>query len=72
MLVVTHQERAFIVKEKGQETRLTDPNPDWTVEAVLNFYSNDYPILNNAKVSTPEFRNDKLEYTFESVIGTKG
>ncbi len=72
MLEVIQQERAFILKENNQTTHLADPDPEWVVQAVLNFYSNTYPILNNAKISAPEFRNDRLEYTFESVIGTKG
>ncbi|MCU7567726.1 PRTRC system protein C [Riemerella anatipestifer] len=51
---------------------LTDPNPQWSVESVLNFYSNQYPILTTAKVSTPKIEEDSVVYKFESIMGTKG
>jgi PRTRC genetic system protein C len=72
MLVATHLERVFILKDKGQEVRLTDPEPRWSVEAVMNFYANMYPMLTTAKASTPQIKDDKVEYKFESVMGTKG
>ncbi|MDL2141722.1 PRTRC system protein C [Flavobacterium tructae] len=72
MLVATHLERVFILKDKGQEIRLTDPEPRWSVEAVMNFYANMYPILTTAKVSAPQIKDDRVEYKLESVMGTKG
>jgi PRTRC genetic system protein C len=72
MLLVTQLERVFILKDKGQDIRLTDPEPRWSVEAVLNFYANTYPILTTAKVSTPIIRDDRIEYKLENVMGTKG
>ena len=72
MLVTTQLERVFILKDKGQDIRLTDPEPRRSVEAVLNFYANTYPILTTAKVSAPIIRDDAIEYKLESVIGTKG
>lgn len=72
MLLATQLERVFILKDNGQEIRLTDPEPKWSVEAVMNFYANTYPILTTAKVSPPQIRNDMVEYRFESVMGTKG
>ncbi|WP_431609241.1 PRTRC system protein C [Chryseobacterium sp. 'Rf worker isolate 10'] len=72
MLLATQLERAFIFIEKGQEIKLTDPEPQWSVQAVLNFYSNTYPILTTAKVSAPVIKDDTVQYRFESVIGTKG
>ncbi|GEN71153.1 PRTRC system protein C [Chryseobacterium lathyri] len=72
MLLATQLERVFILKDKGQEVRLTDPQPKWSVEAVMNFYANTYPILTTAKISAPQIRNDAIEYRFESVMGTKG
>jgi len=71
MLLATQLERVFILNN-GQEIRLTDPEPKWSVEAVMNFYANTYPILTTAKVSAPQTRNDTVEYRFESVMGTKG
>lgn len=72
MLLATQLERVFVLKDKGQEIRLTDPEPGWSVEAVLNFYSNTYPILTSAKISAPVIKDDAVEYRFESVMGTKG
>lgn len=72
MLLATELERVFIFVDKGQEIKLSDPEPKWSVEAVMNFYANTYPILTNAKVSAPVIREDTLQYTFESVMGTKG
>lgn len=72
MLLATQLERVFILKDNGQEVRLTDPEPKWSVEAVMNFYANTYAILTTAKVSAPQIKNDTVEYRFESVIGTKG
>ena len=72
MLLATQLERVFILKDKRQEIRLTDPEPRWRVEAVLNFYANTYPILTTAKISVPQIKDDAVEYKFESVMGTKG
>jgi len=72
MLLTTQLERVFILNDKGQQIKLTDPEPKWSVEAVMNFYANSYPILTTAKVSAPVIRDDTVQYRFESVMGTKG
>ena len=72
MLLATQLERVFILNDKGQDIRLTDPEPLWSVEAVMNFYANMYPILTTAKASAPQIKDDAVEYKFESVMGTKG
>lgn len=72
MLLATQLERVFVLKDKGQEIRLTDPEPRWSVEAVLNFYAGTYPILTTAKISAPIIKDDAVEYRLESVMGTKG
>ena len=72
MLIATQLERVFLIKDKGQEIRLLDPEPKWSVELVLNFYAHTYPILTTAKVSGPVIRDDNVQYHFESVMGTKG
>jgi len=71
-ILVTPLERVFILKDKGQEIRLTDPEPRWSVQAVLNFYANTYPILTTAKVSPPLIGDNAVAYRLESVMGTKG
>ena len=72
MLVATTLPRVFILKEKEQEIRLDDPEPKWNLQAVLNFYSSNYPALTTAKISSPTIVDDIVEYRFETVIGTKG
>ncbi|MBO9676317.1 MAG: PRTRC system protein C [Sphingobacteriaceae bacterium] len=72
MLLATHLERVFILNDKGQEIKLSDPEPKWSAEAVLNFYANTYPILTTAKISAPKIKDDTVQYHFESVMGTKG
>ncbi|MGV4459913.1 PRTRC system protein C [Ornithobacterium rhinotracheale] len=71
-MLKTNLKRVFKLKENGQEIELADPNPQWSVESVLNFYSNQYPILTTAKVSSPKIEDDSFVYRFESVMGTKG
>lgn len=72
MLLATELERVFIITDKGQRIKLSDPEPKWSIEAVMNFYATTYPILTTAKVSAPVINEDTLQYTFESVMGTKG
>ena len=72
MLLATQLERIFLFEDKEQEIRFTAPEPKWSVQAVLNFYSNTYPILTTAKISAPVIREDTVQYRFESVMGTKG
>jgi len=61
MLLATQLERVFLLKDKGQEIRLTDPEPQWSVEAVLNFYAPTYPVLTTAKVSAPRIVHDTVQ-----------
>lgn len=72
MLLAKQLERVFILTDKGQEIKLTDPEPKWSVQVVLNFYSNTYPMLTTAKISAPLIKEDTVQYRFESAIGTKG
>ncbi|GAA4905979.1 PRTRC system protein C [Mucilaginibacter defluvii] len=72
MLLATQLERVFVLKDKGQEVRLTDPEPKWSVDSVMNFYANTYPILTTSKVSAPVIKDDTVQYVFESAMGTKG
>lgn len=72
MLLATLLERVFVLKDNGVELKLKDPEPKWSVEAVMNFYANTYPILTTAKVSAPHIKDDTIQYKFESVMGTKG
>ena len=72
MLIAKQLDRVFLLKENGTDIRLTDPEPSWSLEAVMNFYANTYPILTTAKISAPRIEDDTVQYRFESVMGTKG
>lgn len=72
MLIATALERIFLFENKGQKITLADPDRTLSPQAILNFYATTYPLLVTAKVSAPEIKDDKVEYRFESVMGTKG
>ncbi|RKD15145.1 PRTRC system protein C [Pelobium manganitolerans] len=72
MLIAKQLDRVFLLTENGTDLRLTDPEPSWSVEAVMNFYANTYPILTTAKISAPRIEEDTVQYRFESAMGTKG
>jgi PRTRC genetic system protein C len=72
MLQTTLMPRVFLMKEKENDIALSDPDPKWSIEAVMNFYANSYPTLTTAKTNGPEIKDDKVEYRFETTMGTKG
>lgn len=72
MLLSVELARVFVLIDKGLKIILDDPEPRWSVDAVMNFYANTYPILTTSKVSAPVIKDDSVVYTFESVMGTKG
>lgn len=72
MLTSTILDRTFLFKQDGQEIKLSDPSDKLSVEAVLNFYANTYPVLTTAKIIGPEIKDDTVLYRFETVMGTKG
>lgn len=68
---------ALIVKNiirqfKHGDVVLDDPNPNMTPEEVKKLYSAKYPELTNAGIETPVTKNDKLVYSFNNKVGTKG
>lgn len=72
MLLETEFKRIFKFSENGIEIQLEDPAPELSPEAVLNFYSGQYPILTTAKIEGPIIKNDQIQYTFKTIMGTKG
>ena len=72
MLIANSLERVFVFTDNGQEVKLPDPATTLSPEAVLNFYSQTYPILTTAKIEGPEIKDDAVRYTFVTTIGTKG
>ena len=52
--------------------RLPDPNPAMSVEEVKALYATHYPELATAVVNGPEAVRDRVRYTFDRAIGSKG
>ena len=67
-LTVTKMARVF----QFQGIRLPDPNSEMSVEEVKALYAAQYPELATAVVNGPEAVGDKMRYTFERAIGSKG
>ena len=67
-LTVTKMTRVF----QFQGIRLPDPNPEMSVEEVKALYAAQYPELATVVVNGPEASGDKMRYTFERAIGSKG
>jgi len=72
MLVTNTLKRAFYMELDGHQIRLDDPGQTMSPQAVLNFYSNTYPLLTTAKIEGPEIRDDEVQFQFLTTIGTKG
>ena len=75
MLIAKQLDRVFLLKENGTDIRLTDPEPSWSVEAVMNFYANTYPILTTAKISAPRIEDIRysivLKASWEQKVNLK-
>ncbi|MGF7082964.1 PRTRC system protein C [Mucilaginibacter sp. UYCu711] len=75
MAVLVENTRSFIYVAHGETEPidLADPNPDFSVEEVLNFYTTAYPTLTTATIMPPKISADGgISYTFSSTVGTKG
>ncbi len=57
---------------KLKDVVLADPDINWSEKQVKEFYSAQYPELNNANISAPEYTEDAIVYNFETNLGTKG
>jgi PRTRC genetic system protein C len=67
-LTVTKMTRIF----QFSGIRLPDPNETMSVDEVKAFYAAQYPELATAVVNGPEAVGDKMRYTFDRAIGSKG
>ncbi len=52
--------------------RLTDPNQDFSLNQVRDFYANVYPEITSADIEGPEQIGAEQVYTFRKAVGTKG
>jgi len=67
-LTITKMTRLF----QFNGIRLPDPNPNMPVDEVKALYAAQYPELATAVVNGPEAVGDKMRYSFERSIGSKG
>lgn len=71
-LAVTGMDRRFTFRKNNININLADPNPDFSPEEVMNFYSMTYPELTTATVGAAEIEEDSVVYSFTTTVGTKG
>lgn len=71
-LEVTGLKRAFSFKKDGKKIELPDPNPDFTAQEVIQFYSNQHPELTTSTIDGPKIEGDQAVYEFKTTVGTKG
>lgn len=71
-LEVKSAQRNFVLEKGGKKIELKDPNPNMTIQEVVNHYSGEHPQLATANVEGPEMKDGKAVYKFTTVLGTKG
>jgi PRTRC genetic system protein C len=71
-LEVTKLKREFRFKKNGTDVTLPDPNPEFTVEEVMQFYSGQYPELTTATLDAPKVEGKSAVYSVKTTVGTKG
>lgn len=72
-LIIKDIKRVFRITKKGSPTiTLEDPNPNFTPEEVLNFYSGTYPELTTSNVAPMKMENDEAVFEFVTTVGNKG
>ncbi len=71
-LLTTDINRQFKMKKGTETIVLEDPNPSFTPEEVLSFYSNAHPELTTATVGPMKMENDEAIFEFSTTVGTKG
>lgn len=70
-LEVTNLTREFKFKKDGTMVTLPDPNPDFSVEEVMQFYSGQYPELTTATMEGPKVEGRTAVYSVRTTVGTK-
>lgn len=71
-LEVTNLEREFTFKKNGTPIILPDPNPEFSVEEVMQHYSGQYPELTTATLDGPNIDGKTATYAVKTTVGTKG
>lgn len=71
-LEVTNLKRKFSFKKDGKKVDLADPNTEFSVEEVMQFYSTKHPELTTCTIDGPKIEGDVAVYEFKTTVGTKG
>ena len=71
-LEVINLKRVFITRRDGKDIDLADPNPEFSVEEVMKFYSGTYPELTNGMMEGPKVIGDKATYSMTTKAGKLG
>lgn len=71
-LEVMNLKREFKFKKNGTDVTLPDPNPEFTMNEVLQFYGNQYPELTTATMEGPKVEGNTAVYSVKTTVGTKG
>jgi len=71
-LEVTNLKREFKFKKDGTMVTLPDPNEEFTVDEVLQFYGNQYPELTTATFDAPKIEGKTAVFSVKTTVGTKG
>lgn len=71
-LKVTTLKRTFSFKKDGTQVNLPDPNPEFSVSEVMQFYSSQYPELTTATLDGPKVEGNSAVYSVRTTVGTKG
>ena len=69
---VTRLKREFKFKKDGTTVTLPDPNPEFSTDEVLRFYSGQYPELTTATLDGPKVEGKTAVYAVKTTVGTKG
>jgi PRTRC genetic system protein C len=71
-LEVTNLKRVFKFKKDSKQVELVDPNREFTVDEVVQFYTTSHPELTTCTVDGPKIEGDTAIYEFKTTVGTKG
>lgn len=69
---VTGLKRKFSFVKGGKTVNLPDPNPEFTAQEVINFYSNQHSELTTCTIDGPKVEDGYQVFEFKTTVGTKG
>lgn len=64
--------RVFRFDKDGKTINLPDPNPQFTPQEVMQFFSGQHPELTTSTMDGPKVEKDAHVYEFKTTMGTKG